>query len=358
MQDSTRALYAKHPEGAETGDMARAQRFAKTVLYQDWVPTVVNPTNDPGPMDRAKFYFHLVVWVVALALGATMNFMSKSAMEDKSAVTTESCYDAVAADNTCYTGISDTTYTIAILSAVATILGVVFLLGGAAWFTAEEYRKTAWLNTLITFLTVYGMVGSLYIFMHAAAQPTQGFFWLSLFAVIFLSYAQILLYCTSAKLNVLMLPRAFLPSIGASVQFVSALAISSGDFKNTAGAEFTDSQKLVAWLAPGFTFGALVVMIVLRRTTRVVEAGKGVKDIGDFPFLRSIVLSLFFTAAVLSVYKLSFMTVDNNDSSAYIFALAGALFNFVILSVVFVPGGDAYGLESDPAAAGEDRFIG
>lgn len=350
--DSSRAVYAKHPEGAETGDLGRAQRFANTVLASDWVPTVVNPTNNPTEMDRFKFYFHLGVWVVALVLSATMNFMSKSAMEDKRNATTESCYGNSTVDNTCYGGISDTSFTIAVLSAVSTILGVVALLFGAAWFTAEEYRKMAWLNSAITFLTVYGMVGSYYTFMHAAAQPTQGYFWLALFTVIFQTYAQVLLYCTSAKLNVLMLPRAFLPSVGASVQFISALAISSGDFDNADDIPFTSSQKTIAWLVPAFTFGSLVIMVFLRRSTRVVEGGKGVKDIGEFPFLRSFVLAPFLAAGILGVYKLSFMTVDNKDPAAYAFALIGALFNFVIISVVFVPGGDAFGMDAEPLYEG------
>jgi len=346
-------MYAKHPEGAETGDMGRAQRFAKTVLASDWVPTVVNPVTTPDSMDRGKFYFHIGVWVIALSLNCTMNFWSKSAMEDKTGALTDSC------TSDCYLGMSDTAYVIAILSAVSTIIGVVALLAGAAWFTADEYRSKAWLNTIITFLTAFGMVTAYYTFMAAAKQTGQLFFWVSLIAVSFQTYAQVLLYCTSATLNVLMLPRAFLPSIGASVQFVSALAISSGDFKSNAlitqvnstsvaYAEFTTAQKTVAWLVPGFTLFSLVLMIFMRRSTRVIEAGKGVQDISNFPFMRSFVLTPFLAAGFLSVYKLSFMTVDNNDPSAYVFALIGTMFNFVIISVVFVPGGDAFGIDAEP----------
>ena len=336
-------MYSRHSEAAETGDMAQAQRFAKTVLASDWVPTVVNPVTTPGSMDRGKFYFHIGVWVIALALNCTMNFWSKSAMEDKTA---DGLADQCTSD--CYKGMSDTAYIIAILSAVSTITGASALLASAAWLTAEEYRSKAWLNTCITFLTAFGMVTGYYTFMAAAKQTGQGFFWVSLVAVSFQTYAQVLLYCTSATLNVLMLPRSFLPSIGASVQFVSALAISSGDFKSTGGNEFTTAQKTIAWLVPGFTLFSLLLMIFLRRSTRFIEDGKGVQDIGNFPFLRSFVLTPFLTAGVLSVYKLSFMTVDNEDPAAYVFALIGTLFNFVIISVVFVPGGDAFGMDAEP----------
>ena len=343
MQDSSRTVYKKQSDRAQIGGRQDAHNFSKTLTMQDWVPTVVNPADQQSALEYYKFYLHLGVWVISLILSMAMNFRSKKAMEDKREGFGGSCTVE------CYTGISDTSFIIAILGAVSTTIGVSMLLFGVAWFPAETYKKMPLLNTTITLFTVYGMVSSYYTFMHAAAQPSHGYFVLALFTVIFQTYAQILLYCTSASLNVLMLPRAFLPSIGASIQFISAIAISSGDFKALGGGDFTKAQKTIAWLVPVFTFGSLVLMLFIRRSTRHVghtgmEGEMEHKDIGNFPFLRSLVLSPFVAAGMLGVYKLSFMTVENSDPSAYMFALAGALFNFVIISVVFVPGANAFGM--------------
>lgn len=338
--------YVQYPGTMETGDRAQAGRFAKTVVGLEWVPTVVNPSMEQGLMEYIKFYWHLFVWVVSIVLGGVTNFMAKEAMKSDDGCTGASCYQ----------GITETTYIISISSGVASIVGVLLLLGGAAWLSAEEYRETAWLNALITLCTVYGCVGSYYIFSFYAVFTDTVWFGLSLGTVIFQSYAQVLLYATSSKLDVLMLPRAFLPSIGASIQFISAVAITSNDFKSgtftdtteTTYAEFTYAQKTIAWLVPAFTFGALVIMVILRKLTRTDEGG----DIGSFPFLRSFVLAPFTAAGILSVYKLGFMTVDNDHQTAYIFSLLGALFNVMIIAVVFVPGADAFG-----TAKGAERFI-
>lgn len=276
-------------------------------------------------MGQAKLLFHILVWVVVLGLGSTTNFMSKSMMDNKDG----------------YTNLSDTGYLIAILSASSTIVGVVALLAGAAYIREEEYKKSPVINGIVIFTTTYGLVGSYYIFLKASEQPSTGFFWMAFVSIAFHTYAQCLLYSCQAKLEVIMLPRTFLPSLSASTGFVSALLISSGDFKNSSDNEFTDGQKTVAWIVPFATLLALVVMTVARLFTLSPKEGK---NLGDYPVLRSFVLALFFGASVLSVYKLAFMTVDNSDSTAYIYALLSALFNFTILSVVFAPSSNAFGI--------------
>lgn len=341
----SRTLYAKADHTVVSiGDSAQAKKFAKHSVGGEWVPTVVNPSDGSrGMMDLALFYLHIGIWVVALGLGAAANFTVGSMMEKNASYVP--CTSVGVPDN-CggNSGLSDgypmkwasdTTKTIGVLGGISSIVGVLLLLASAAWFTADEYKSKVYINAPIQFFTLFGTVSTFYIFSEAATSTSTGYYWLSLFAVLFMGYAQILLYCTSAALDVLALPRAFIPSLGGSVNLVSAIAISSGDFAPAA----TDAQKVIAWLVPILTLGALVVMITLRRLTRG-EASK-VSQIGDKPFLRSLVLTPFMGSAILSVYKLSFVKEDSNPT-AYLFSFIGLLLNFTIISVVFVPGGGSF----------------
>lgn len=342
-----RTLYAKHPANVEAGT-DEVKRFGKTALGSDWVPTVVNPAKDGSTMALGLFWLHILTWVVAMGLGAAVDFgvgmfMSKndSYIACTSVGVPDNCggnggtgdgYDNVWA--------SPTTITIGILGGISTIVGVLFLLASAAWFNADEYKGQPWISTVTHFLTLYGTTCTFYIFCQAAANPESGFFWLTLFACLFQLYAQVLFYCTSASLNVLALPRAFIPSLSTSIQFVSALAISSGDFHSWSGGvatDFTATQKTCAWLVPALSLGSLVVMLLVRRSTR---SEGGVSDLNDYPFYRSLVLMPFLLSGLLSAYKFSFVKIDP-DPTAYIFALVGMLLQFVIISVVFVPSADA-----------------
>ena len=336
MDTASRALYSKHPSSAETGGMADAQAHAKSWLGMgEWKPTVVNPSKEGGFIDRAKAGLHIAVWVATLILSCMTNFMSKGSLKDPmnpAPVSNPACYHVDATLNTCYTGMSDTAWIIAILSAICTIVGVVSLVASAAWFPADDYAKMPMVNLVVTFFTTSGCVGGYYILSLAAAQTSQTFYILALITTIVQTYAQILLYATSATLEVGGLPRALLPSIGIAVQFISALSISSGDFKNAAWYNFTQDQKRIAFLVPALMLTGLLIMYVTRTWLDMK-----IEKVGDKPFIRSIILSTFFGAAILSVYKLSYLTVNNSDPTAYIFAVTGAAFDFLIVGLVFLP---------------------
>ena len=332
-----RRYYATHPTDGP------AQDLLATASGGDWVPTVVNPSKTGGSMELALFYLHLGVWVVALILSCVSNFGASGMFGYNSSwiACTNAAGDANAPDN-CggpagdYPGgITTTTQTIGILGGVFSILGVGALLGGAAYFNAEQFREQVWLNAIIQFFTLYGTSASFFIFCQAASNTSTGIFYVSLFAVMFMLYAQVLLYCTSATLDVLALPRAFIPSLAASIQFISALSISGNEFKQANGNNFTNSQKFLAWMVPVLTIVSVVLMIGLRRWTRNAE---GVSELGERPFLRSLVLTPFLLSGTLSVYKMSFIGVQA-DAVAYMFALFGMMLNFAIISVVFVPSG-------------------
>ncbi len=319
-----RALYAKHATSVEIGTPAE---LLATASGGKWVPTIVNPAPAGGRVALAFFYTHLLTWVVALALSCTVNFGAASFMGNGT--------NATGAYETAYGGTnaaSTTTQTIGILGGIATVGGVGCLLVGAALFDVEAYGKTVWLNALVQFLTLFGSTATLYIFAEAGVAAHTVFFWLALFALLFQGFGQVMLYATSSSVPVTALPRIFVASLTASVQFISALAISSGDFVPTA----TDNQKIIAWMVPILTFVGMLIMVGARRMLGQPSS------LVDRPFVRSLVILPFTASALLSVYKLSFVKSDAEPTS-YMFALVGLLLNWMIMARVLEPSGDYFG---------------
>lgn len=343
------------------GDAAHAMKFAKSGLPgDDWVPTVVNPAEKGTMVDKALFWTHLLVWVIALILTCITNFGASAFMSNSTNASWDGGVGGAGGSPgpTDYAGTTTTTQVIGILGGVASILGVVTLLASAAWFDKDEFAGTGIgliLNVVIQFLTLYGTSATFYIFAQSASVTTNGFYSLSVFATIFMVYAQVLLYCTSSAIGVAALPRAFIPSLAASVQFISALAISSGDFAPAA----SNMQKTIAWLVPIFTIISLIMMFGLRIATQpggflsrfpaAAAAGSlKVSNIKNRPFLRSLILTPYLVSGILSVYKLSFVKLDP-DPTSYVFAFFGMLLNFAIIGVVFNPSAELAGIDDDVA---------
>lgn len=315
----------------------------------NWTPTVVNPSVVGNMTDKALFWIHIIVWLTAMVLSAVTNFTATDTMANKTG--TDS-----------YSGVTSTTTTIAVLGGVSSILGVLVLVFSAAWFTADDFAgrgEGLFANVAIQFFTLFGTTATFYTFSRAAEQPSNGFYGLALSSVIFLVYAQVLLYCTSSAMGVAALPRAFIPSLAASVQFISALAVSSGDFVPSA----TTEQKTVAWLIPILTVVALMMMFGIRIGTKRggflsrlpaaainaldgVERELTVSNIKNRPFLRSLFLTPYMCSGILSVYKLSFVKLDT-DPTSYVFAVFGMLLNFAIIGVVFNPSAELVGIADD-----------
>tara|TARA_Y100000389_G_scaffold201265_3_gene243530 strand:+ start:1384 stop:2460 length:1077 start_codon:yes stop_codon:yes gene_type:complete len=356
-----RNAHAQLPQHTvEVGDAAHAMKFAKSGLPGDtWVPTVVNPAEKGNGVEKVLFWTHLLVWVVALVMTSITNFGAPGFMSNSSNASRDS--DGVLTGEitySAYQGITTTTQVIGILGGVASIIGVLLLLGSAAWFKADEFAGTGIgliLNVFIQFFTLFGTTSTFYIFAQAASITTDVYYGLSLTATIFMVYAQVLLYCTSSAIGVAALPRAFIPSLAASVQFISAMAINSGDFAPHA----TTMQKTVAWVVPILTIVALLMMFGLRIATQPggllskypATSGTGkltVSNIKNRPFLRSLFLTPYLVSGILSVYKLSFVKLDP-DPTSYVFAFFGMMLNFAIIGVVFNPSAELAGIDDDVA---------
>lgn len=362
MQAANRPLYAKHPtRNVEVGIVS--------VVTGDWVPTVVNPAEESSPgfnrgRELALFYMHIGVWVGALILSSIVNFGATGLFGHNSSwiactgSETGATHGCGGSGGDYPGGASDGTVVVGIIGGICAIAGVGTLLGAAAYFDKDAYAGTVWVNTLIQLLTLYGTTSTLFIFCQAAQNTDTAAFWLSLFGALLMLYAQVLLYCTSAALDILALPRAFLPSLAASVQFVSAISISGDEFKcwikdGTTGvygeAKCSDNQKFIAWLVPALTLASVALMVVIRNMGRDAA---GNSNVNKQPFRRSLILLPFLLSGILSVYKLSFIQA-HPDVTGFMFAFFGMLLNFAIISVVFVPDGQASGAGDQLIAAKE-----
>ena len=354
MQPGNRQLYARHATQPTDVNLLKVGTGGK----DDWVATVVNPAPVGTTLQKGLFWLHILVWVVALILSCISNF-GVAGLQAKSNDTTACGGVLNATTGTFCDDPTSSTVTIGILGGIASILGVSALLIGAAVFDATRFRTEVWLNVAIQFLTLYGSCATFFVWAKAAEKDATGAFWLGLFANLFMLYAQVLLYCTSATLDVMALPRAFIPCFAASIQLISAIAISGGDWhypwdgrsggswshphSNEATADgtmdhFTAGQKFAAWLVPILMLVSVALMVGLRRFTR--DTVTQISELGDYPFLRSLVLTPFLLSGILAVYKLSFVKADP-DPTGFMFALLGMLLNFAIIGVVFVPSGAA-----------------
>lgn len=355
MQAASRQPYARATKATED-----PVSFIKTANPNDpyWTPTVVNPAPSGNSTQKGLFWFHIFVWVLSIVFASISNF-GVTGLQGKSNDTT-ACVEG--ANISSLSGIfcddpSSAVKTVGMMGGISLILGVIALVGGAGMYDTENFRTMTGLNTIIQFLTLFGSVSTFFVFCVAAEKDSTAAFWLGLVATMLTCYAQVLLYCTSDTLDVLALPRAFLPAFAISVQIVSAISISDGAWhymsvQNHGTNNFTKSQKLIAWMVPACLAISVLLMVALRRMTR--DAVTEMSVLGDFPFLRSIVLMPFILSGVGSVYKLSFVKADENPVG-FLFCTLGSFLTFSIISVVFVPSGMATNSKPTPNLRGGSR---
>lgn len=348
--------YVQYPSGAQTDgfkeDLTQAAKNAGNRLkpkldYEqpkrwwgnlmcnagDWTSTVINPAEDGGVASTALFVTHLLVWVIAIVLTGIANL----------GVATDTFGMGGSSDK-----FPDSTKTIGLYSGLCGIFGVLGIILSSALYDKEAYKKSMGTNTIITFLLNYSLVGSFYIFAREGLiSDTSSLFMISLFGVLFHLYAVVLFYSCSAALETLALPRAFIPTLAISVQWVNYLEISGNVFDCVGGTGggtalahengCNSVQKNLAMWIPLLTAIAVVFMIFGRKMLR--NASEGGSQIKNAPFIRSIVLTLFLASGILSIYKYAFMAAVVADNVARMFAMFGLLLQFAIIGVVFAPGG-------------------
>ena len=333
MQSANRQFYAKHPQGKDVAGQADVENFAKNAVAQGWTPTVVNPVEGGNCLKTTGlFWLHILGWVIALLFSALVNFRVSHYMTN---ATNASGW--VDTSNPYGEGATSTTEWIGILGGISTIVGVLVLVGAAAGIKKDEYKTMPKLNLLIQVLTSYGLVASFYIFCHASTNFEGEEWWLSLFGIVAGTWAQMTLYATSVMINVELMQKAFLPSIALSVQFITALAISGDEFKcaptGSAYANCNDEQKFLGFLVPILTVLGLFFQYG-------AEEAWNADNLKEKPFMRSLVLLVYFVGAIVSIYLVA-MVAAGWDSIAIMFALVGMLFNFQIVDRIFTVKKDA-----------------
>lgn len=310
----------------------------------EWPATIIT-----GPIvgsKRENYFrgiFHVIIWLVSLGLVCSVGFGIQGddgylEPDDANSTVSNSSY---------ILSPSNTTKNIGWASAVSLILGFAFMIGTASIWDYQYFQEWGWPNVVLQLLTNFAFVGQLYIFIHAAAVPDNDFFDLSLSACVFLGYLVVLLYCISASLDFLMLPRGFIPSLAISFQYINWLVINADEGGAPPGG-YTDEQKLVALMLVCLNLLALVTMVLLRlwsreSTTAMQTLNTDFKkqDLGDFPFFRSLVLTMYAAAAALSIYKWSF--TSNANPGVWCFSALSVFTQFLIMSVIFYPSSAAAG---------------
>jgi len=342
------APYAKQPD-ASVGAFPKSAFPSGTPFVplsdDDWVATLVNPDPKKTRYSVGMFWLHILLWVAALGLGATVNFgvtVFQKATPLADNANQQYCASAPAHHYN-LSGVfcadpATASSTIAYVGGSCTIVGVVILLVATAFRTAEQIAEQTYISLLIQIFTLVGSFATLYNFTNIATKTTTVAFYLNAVAVGLLSFAQVMLYSTSAAIGVKELPRAFLPSAAFAVQLISAIAI-NGDVwsphssSSDAWNEFTGLQKFAVWLLPIFNLVAVVLMTGLRE----MKEGKGLKM---DPFTRTLVLWPFLVSGILAVHKVAFLK-DAWGPAGMFFAFIGAFLQFCIVAVVFMPSSES-----------------
>lgn len=309
-----------------------------------WPTTIITGPLVAGKYENyARLCFHVVVWVVALGLACTAGFGIQG---DSGFLEPDDDVNGTVSNSSYILSPSDTTKYIGMTSALCLIFGFLFMLASASVWDFEYFQEWGWPNVALQTFTNYAFVGQLHILIHAAAVPENDFFGVSLSACVFTGYLVVLLYCISASLDFLMLPRGFIPSLAISFQLVNYQVIEADEGGAPPGG-YTDEQKEVALALVLVNAFALIIMVALRLWTResamvdVLKTDYKKQDLGDFPFFRSIVLTMYTAAAALSVYEWSFTSGAN--PGVWCFSALSVFTQFLIMAVIFYPSSAAAG---------------
>lgn len=317
-----------------------------TMLYNPGTPGKWKPTIITGLIETSssssiymRAAWHVVMWLVTLGLAGACSFGIQAGDGGFLAPDDD---DQDLSDSSYVLAPSDTTKMIGLWSGISLFLGFAFMLTMASCFEVEYFQEWGWPNVVLQILTNYGFVGQLYILIHAGAKPENSFFSLSAASCVFTGYLVVLLYCISASMDFLMLPRGFISSLALCFHLVNYLVIDADEGGAPVGG-YTDEQKMIALSVVLLNASALVVMVFLRLYTRSTPVTIDFKkqDLGDWPFFRSIVLTMYSAAAALSVYKWNF--TSNANPGVWCFSALSVFTQFLIMAVIFYPSSAAAG---------------
>lgn len=326
---------------------------------------IINSYKKPNNWAWAGWIFHVVVWVVSLILVGVNSATAVAKLEynfTKTICVLDANGDCEYIDTFEMNNVTSATGALAPLAPVTLSLAIVLiLLSGLRFGCHTDFpRWMSWVIMPAIFgLASFSGMSTLFITCKFAAfvdstqhdhlntKPNEADVTLGMFASLFVMFSAMLLYAHACNVGedqekrIMALPRTLICSVGYSIQLISAIAISSGDFVP----EATKVQREIAWAVPFMILACLLIMGGLRVfAEQEKKAGGGdiTTAVKEKPLLRSVLLFLFAGSAYLAAYKLSFVKSDA-DPVSFMFAIVGAFTNFIILAVAFTPDGNVSG---------------
>ena len=264
-----------------------------------WQSTII--TGDVSESEDyavARLVWHVVMWIVTIVL---VGCYGGGIFADGGPLAPDDAVNGTVSNSSYTLEPSGATKTIGLFSLLSLIAGFFFMIPMAAVYDYEEFQKKGWPNVVLQLFTNFAFVAQLHVLAHAGANPENEFFNQSVVTCVFTGYLVVLLYCISASLDFLMLPRGFIPTLAFSFQLVNCIVIRADEGGAPVGG-YSDEQKMVAIFLVVLNASAIAVMVMFRNLTRSDDEDAGLRN---WPILRSVVLTLF-RAAALSIYEWSF----------------------------------------------------
>jgi hypothetical protein len=295
--------------------------LAGTFSGYQWVDTIINATKSSAPnfnlmREKTVWWLHVLLWVIATGMSSWAGFGANGMLSESENVSTVPAGDGSApsgqpspphappppAEPSGMATFSDTSNMIGIFGGTCAIIAVCSILFSAAMYDTSQYQSKWFLTALIQLTSSYSTIAMFYILTIASKDAGSLLFWVSLIALIVDLMAMSFMYSMLSKIEASFLARLTIGAFTISVQFIAALAMSSGDFHAAANTE----QKVLAFMAPLASAIALTLVVLLRKL---------VVDLIEYPIYRSTVLFFYAGAAALSLYYLSHARHDTHNEA-------------------------------------------
>jgi hypothetical protein len=184
-----------------------------------WVPTLVWPTDGPENGGRLFAVVHLLTWVGALVTGASVNFTAANRMNTTS--------DAKVSDYE--EGVHHVVGTIGTLGGVSIVLAVCVILFASSVFTTAGVKERPVLTALLSLLSVFGTMATLFVTSYAASSVQSGFFIECALAAGFTVSASVMLAVTMKWVETASHRSCFVGAIAFSAGIIIAASVTAGE---------------------------------------------------------------------------------------------------------------------------------
>ena len=310
------------PLGRPFDDM-RKETFSKGSAFTNTIFWNTGEENFFGDTRTALVYrgIHVAIWGMAVVFCSIVTFCAEGHMGKIDAGSGSGSGE--------YTGTTEPTRVLGILGGVSFIVGVLALVAAGLW--VEDYKTMPVYHSVVQLLTMFGTVTTVYIFAQASENISTAYYMISIVAVLFAGYAQMLLHSVAVTMEVRALSRVMIASIAISFQLIVAVAINEDEFTEK---KMSDTVKALAWVAPSM---ALVSYILLAMSGKMMDKGNGT-GIKNAPFLNAFVLLTAASSALLGTYMQGHRPASNaytsfGESGTNSFLSAAVVLQYIVFAV-------------------------